>query len=83
MNVEVIDLKPLARPSEIRGARARLGFSQKYIADCLGISVETYRKKELEDRFNDKEKVALARILDLTPKQINDFFFDGELPISS
>jgi DNA-binding XRE family transcriptional regulator len=83
VNVEVIDLKPLARPSEIRGARARLGYTQKFMADCLDISVETYRKKEIEDRFDDREKVILAKILELTPKQINDFFFDGELPISS
>lgn len=34
------------KPLEIKGARARLGYKQQYMADNLGISVATYRKKE-------------------------------------
>ena len=33
------------KPLEIKGARARLGYKQQYMADNLGISVATYRKK--------------------------------------
>ena len=46
------------KPLEIKGARARLGYKQQYMADNLGISVATYRKKESGViRFTDKEKV--------------------------
>ena len=54
------------------------------MADNLGISVATYRKKESGViRFTDKEKAAVTKLLELTPAQMNDFLFDGELPIGS
>lgn len=70
------------KPLEIKGARARLGYKQQYMADNLGISVATYRKKESGViRFTDKEKIMVMKLLELTPAQMNDFLFDGELPI--
>lgn len=72
------------KPLEIKGARARLGYKQQFMADNLGISVATYRKKESGViRFTDKEKAAITKLLELTPAQMNDFLFDGELPIGS
>ena len=72
------------KPFEIKGARARLGYKQQFMADNLGISVATYRKKESGViRFTDKEKAAVTKLLELTPAQMNDFLFDGELPIGS
>jgi DNA-binding helix-turn-helix protein len=72
------------KPLEIKGARARLGYKQQYMADNLGISVATYRKKESGViRFTDKEKIQVTKILELTPTQMNDFLFDGELPIGN
>ena len=72
------------KPLEIKGARSRLGYKQQYMADNLGISVATYRKKESGViRFTDKEKVKVTKLLELTPAQMNDFLFDGELPIGS
>ena len=72
------------KPLEIKGARARLGYKQQYMADNLGISVATYRKKESGlIRFTDKEKIQVTKILELTPCQMNDFLFDGELPIGN
>jgi DNA-binding XRE family transcriptional regulator len=72
------------KPLEIKGARARLGYKQQFMADNLGISVATYRKKESGViRFTDKEKAAVTKLLELTPAQMNDFLFDGELPIGS
>lgn len=72
------------KPLEIKGARARLGYKQQYMADNLGISVATYRKKESGViRFTDKEKIQVTKILELTPAQMNDFLFDGELPIGN
>ena len=71
------------KPLEIKGARARLGFKQQYMADQLGISLPSYRKKENGDiRFSDEEKVKLAKLLELSPKQLNDYLYDGMLPIS-
>lgn len=72
------------KPLEIKGARARLGYKQQYMADNLGISVATYRKKESgEIKFTAKESAKVATILELTPSQTNDFLFDGELPIGN
>ena len=66
------------KPLEIKG------YKQQYMADNLGISVATYRKKESGViRFTDKEKVKVTKLLELTPAQMNDFLFDGELPIGS
>ena len=72
------------KPLEIKGARTRLGYKQQYMADNLGISVATYRKKESGViRFTDKEKIQVTKILELTTAQMNDFLFDGELPIGN
>ena len=52
------------KPLEIKGARARLGYKQQFMADNLGISVATYRKKESGViRFTDKEKAAVTKLL--------------------
>ena len=65
----------------IRGARSAVGFSQKQMADALGISESSYQKKEAGDiRFSDSEKVAVAKILGLSMDQVNQIFFGGELP---
>lgn len=72
------------KPLEIKGARARLGYKQQFMADNLGISVATYRKKESGAiRFTDKEKAQVTKLLGLTPEQMNDFLFDGVLPIGN
>lgn len=65
---------------EIRGARARLGYTQKQIAEKLDMSVHTYRKKESgEIKFTESEKFALARILGLSFRQLDDYLFDGQI----
>ena len=70
------------KPLEIKGARARLGYKQQFMADNLGISVSTYRKKESGViRFTDKEKAGVTKLLGLTPAHMNDFLFDGGLRI--
>ena len=69
------------KPLEIKGARTRLGDTQQYMADRLNISLDTYRKKERgESPFTDPQKVTVAKLLELTAQQVNDFFFDGQLP---
>lgn len=72
------------KPLEIKGARTRLGYTQQYMADRLDISLDTYRKKEKGTiKFADTEKVTVAKLLELTAQQVNDFFFDGQLPIGN
>lgn len=69
------------KPLEIKGARTRLGYTQQYVADQLGITVLSYRNKESgRVRFTDPEKIALVGVLQLTLEQFNDFLFDGRLP---
>ena len=71
------------KPLEIKGARTRLGLSQKYMAQQLNITEASYGKKERGlVRFTDPEKVTVARLLSLTAAQVNDYFFDGMVPIS-
>lgn len=72
------------KPREIKGARARLGYTQQYVADQIGILYDSYRAKESgKVRFSDVEKVKLAAVLELTPGQLNDYLYDGLLPIES
>lgn len=70
------------KPLEIKGARTRLGYTQRDVAEQLGMSLPSYRKKESGYiRFTDKEKADLAVLLMLSPEQINDYLYDGLLPI--
>ena len=49
------------KPREIKGARARLGYTQQYVAEQLDISYPSYRAKESgKVRFSDVEKIKLA-----------------------
>ncbi len=71
------------KPLEIKGARTRLGLSQKYMAEQLNINEQSYGKKERGIvRFTDQEKVIVARVLGFTAGQVNDYFFDGMMPTS-
>lgn len=70
------------KPLEIKGARTRLGLSQKYMADKLNIAQDSYGKKERGIvRFTDPEKVIVAQVLGLTASQVNEYFFDGMMPM--
>lgn len=72
------------KPLEIKAARIRRGFTQQYMADQLGMSLPSYRMKERgEIRFATTEIGPLSKLLELTPDEINDFLFDGELPLGT
>ena len=69
------------KPLEIKGARARLGFTQKYMAEKLGLTEVSYGRKERgEVEFTLDEVPEVASLLMLNNAQVNDFFFDGKLP---
>lgn len=70
------------KPLEIKGARTRLGYSQRYMSERLGIHYENYRKKERGVvKFTEDEKFAMGEILELSLEQLNDFLFDGKIPL--
>lgn len=72
------------RINEIKGARTRLGLTQEFMAEELGISVHSYRKKENgKIPFTEKQKFGVARILGFDLAQINAFLFDGQLPLDA
>ncbi len=67
---------------EIKAARVRNGYSQKDMGVMLGIPTSTYASKENgESPFTDDQKVKIIKILKLTPSQLNDFLYDGILPL--
>ena len=68
--------------NEIKAARVRLGFTQKNVAEQMKMNVFSYQKKESGAvRFTDSQKIQLAKILQLSNSEMNDFLFNGELPI--
>ncbi|MCC8183019.1 MAG: helix-turn-helix domain-containing protein [Clostridiales bacterium] len=70
------------KTNEIRAARIRLGISSADMARSLGVSDEAYRRKERGDtRIKADDVPIIAEKLQLTPQQVNDFIFDGKLPI--
>lgn len=72
------------KPLEIKGARTRLGYKQRHMAEKLGMTLCTYCNKENgKSKFTDVEKVKIAELLGFTPEQMNEFLFDGVLPIGS
>lgn len=67
---------------EIKGARVRKNLTQASVAEKLGMKQTTYSAKENgRSKFSDKEKIALASLLELTPDQMNEFLYDGMLPL--
>lgn len=71
-------------PLEVKGARTRLGYTQSYMAERLGISVGSYQKKESgKIPFTESQKIGVANILGFDIIQMNVFLFDGKLPIGN
>ena len=59
------------KPLEIKGARTRLGYSQQYMADELGMSVHSYQKKESgKIKFTETEKFKVGEMLELSGTQL-------------
>ena len=69
---------------EVKLLRIRRGMKQSDMAAALGISTKKYSDKERGvTRFTDEEKVVAAKVLGMTWEQMNDFFYDGVLPIGN
>ena len=68
--------------NEIKAARIRLSLTQKDVADKMGMNIFSYQKKENGIvQFTDSQKIQPAKILQFTPNELNEYLFNGELPI--
>lgn len=64
----------------VRQARALKGFSQSYIANMMGINVDTYRRIEHHpEKATIENALNFCKIVDIS---INDIFF-GEISTKS
>ena len=68
------------KPLEIKGARTRLGYTQQFVADSLGMKFHSYQKKESgKIKFTEDEKFEVAKVLKLNFEQMDSYLFDGQL----
>ena len=68
----------------VRGGREWIGYDQQDVADYLGITLAAYRKKEAGiSTFTDEQKVKLAELFGWTIEQMNDYLYDGILPVGN
>ncbi|MFZ3131277.1 MAG: helix-turn-helix transcriptional regulator [Desulfosporosinus sp.] len=66
---------------ELKFARMRNRKTQENMAEVIGKSPSSYSMKELgKVAFSPDEIIAVSLNLGFTAEQINDIFFDGNLP---
>jgi transcriptional regulator with XRE-family HTH domain len=64
----------------LKGIRVSEGYTQKPVADALGINVGTYCEKENGKRdFTPGEIEKLAAFLNINLYKVNEVFFDKKL----
>ena len=69
------------KPNRLAGIRRSCGYSQKAVADKLGIPLSTYRAKESgRVKFDDVQKAKLKDLFCLTWGEFNEVLYDGLLP---
>lgn len=67
---------------KLKAARVQVGYTQKQLAEKLGISSKSYNRKELGlIEFKSKEIIHISILLNLTLKNVNEIFFENKLPI--
>jgi DNA-binding XRE family transcriptional regulator len=65
----------------LKSKRIFKGLLQKKAAEKLGLTEKTYNYKENgKVEFKANEIVIISTILDLTMKDVNEIFFDDNLP---
>ena len=66
----------------VKGARITMGVSGQYMADFLGLTLAQYRDRERgRTKFSNDERIALSKFFGWTPEQMNEYLFDGKLPL--
>ena len=69
---------------EIKAARARKGLTQHDVSRILDISVSSYCLKENGlTPMSDEEKIRLVNLFGWNAQEMNEYLFDGKLPIGS
>jgi len=72
------------KPLELKAERVRRGYTQKDVAEGIGMKLASYNKKENGvNEFSDLEKKQLSDFLGFTPYQLNYILYDGLLPIGA
>ena len=65
----------------LKSKRALKGFTQKNIAEKLGVSEKTYNHKEQgKVVFKPSEIITTSKVLELTISDVNEIFFNNNLP---
>ena len=69
------------KPLELKACRIRNNISVHSASQALGVSEDTYRKRELGQRKMSLDEVQkLAKLYKMTYEEVNDIFFDNQLP---
>ncbi len=67
--------------TELMAVRVRNSKRRTDIAQILGLKYDAYSRKERGmSNFTPRQIVLITKELGLTYEQVNDIFFDGELP---
>ena len=65
---------------ELRAAIARVGITNRRLAECLNLSEQAfYNKIQGETEFKGSEIKGLAKVLNLSMKDVNTIFFDKDV----
>lgn len=66
--------------SKLKGIRVERGYNQQRLAEAIGITLNTYYRKESgRAEFSRDEIEKLATVLCLTAQDVNVIFFDNKL----
>lgn len=67
--------------SLLKSRRVLYGITQKKIAKNIGISEKSYNHKEQGKMdFKLQEVKSISKNIELTMEEVNNIFFDGDLP---
>lgn len=67
--------------NKLKSKRVLKGYKQTEIAEFMGITPKTYNRKELgKVEFKKNEIILLSKCLELSMEDINEIFFDNNLP---
>lgn len=66
--------------NKLKGARVAKGYTQDCFGKAIGITLNTYNRKELGIvKFTTDEIIKISNLLEFTIEQVNDIFFDNKL----
>ena len=70
------------KANAVKAARIRIGYSQKEAVQMLNMKTQYYTSRENGYcKFTDQDKIAVARLFNLSFTEMNYILFDGILPM--